>query len=494
VAAVDPANAAFDALLEELTSSAEVYPPWLDIATRLLVFCHKFAPFPDGWEGLPAFEPWRTILTLEVRVAVDLIAVDRASLERLDSQPVLASFATPNHLRALRDAATRELNPPPFGDSRLSLAVVARALAGAIDNVAGHTYLAWFRSHGQVTITQGKPYPVCRHDPRRWLGGHTASTNPATFPSRDLACTPRLRVATGQPQYKYVIDFRFWDRLSLLGSGNDLALSAAQPNIELAEFAIRVPPKEPHTYINQGPKDAAQQVDRIIRLVDEAMAQDAELIVIPEYAVSESAHSALVTRFGQGSTVPLVFCAGLARGTGADDYMANEAWLLMSTPGIEHGASVHFHAKTCRAKLGDAEERIRTASEVRVFVSQQWSLCALICLEAMASEILHQLALIGTNLLLVPAMSEKTGAMISAISRLCQESQAFVVLANGPASWPGTTTASRCEAYFAGPYGSSPWSWCAPRAGQRRQDSQIAAWVFRAAQRTVSFHPLHPNS
>jgi hypothetical protein len=509
VAEVDDAIAAFDALLDELTALEDSNPRWLDIAARLLTFCHKFAPPPDAWR-LPQFEPWSTILQLEVRVADELLAIDRAASR------VVSSFATRDHVQALCDAAKRELNPAPFRDAQLSRAVVARALAGAIDNTYGATYVEWFKSCDAVTITEGKPYPVCSHDPKPWLNGHGANTKPENQPSRELEGTPRLRIATGPLRFNFVLDFKFWGQLSLLGSRKGLAIAAAQPNLDPSEFDVRFPPAAATgTYENRGPKDVAQQVDRIMRLVDEAMAQDAEVVLVPEYAASEAVHTALVQRFETSATVPIVFCAGMARGPDSG-YINNEAWLLVTTPGIEPVSSAHFHAKTFRAKLvfrkaeaelvlGKAqaelmfgkdkdkvvlEERIHIASEVRVFVSQQWSLSVLICLEAMAGEIIEQLALIGTNLLLIPAMSEKTANMVGTISRLGYESQAFVAMVNGPASWPGATTASRCEAFFGGPYADAPSSWTAPLAGATRPADEIATWVFRASQQDVTSYPL----
>lgn len=484
-------------------------PRWLDIAALLLTFCHDFAPPPDAWRLLQ-FEPWSTILRIEVSVGDELLAIDRAAGR------VVSSCAPRDHLRVLCDAAKRELNPAPFRDAQLSRAVVARALAGAIDNTYGETYLEWFKIFDEVTITKGKPYPVCSHDPKPWLNGHGANTKPENQPSRDLEGTPRLRIATGPLRFKFVLDFKFWGQLNLLGSRNGLAIAAVRPNLDPSEFDVRFPPAAARfTYENRGPKDVAQQVDRIMRLVDEATAQDADVVLVPEYAVSEAVRIALVQRLKTSATVPIVFCAGMARGPDSG-YINNEAWLLVTTPGIKPVSSAHFHAKTFRAKLvwrkAEAEpllgkvqtelnlgkdkdkvvleERISIASEVRVFVSQQWSLSVLICIEAMAREIIEQLALIGTNLLLVPAMSEKTADMVDTINRLCFDSQAFVAMANGPASWPGATTASRCEAFFGGPYAATPSSWTAPLAVETRRADEIAAWVFKAAQQTVTSHPL----
>jgi predicted amidohydrolase len=498
VADIDAAEAAFVKLLDDLATIEESELTWLEIATRLLKFCRRYAPSAARWGGLGIGEPWRTVLNVELSAAADLIAVDPAFfVQQPGGAPgklvASSSLASREHVQALLSAAKDALSATPFVDTQMSVAVVARGLAGAIDNLAGSTYLSWFRSRGKVTIKEGEPYPVCNHDPRPLLGTHAANTNPAIKPKRDLSFTPSLRIATGPLAFTYVLDFTLWDRLSPLAStSNGLVMAAAQPNLNLLEFNTQsdATPSTPATwYANHGPPNTAQQVDRITRLIGVAMAQEAEVVLMPEYAASETVYNALEAALS-ASTAPLVFCIGISRPDN-NNYVKNEAWLRVSTPGMSYSYSKHFHAKTSGAKLLGADERIRTASEIRVFISQKWSLSVLICVEVLAGEIVDQLAKIGTNLLLVPAMSESTTSMVADVSDLCQDSQAFVVMANGPGQWWAMPNPP-CEALFAGPYASSPSSWTAPLPGQNRQLTQIASWVFRTSQRTVSLHQLPP--
>ncbi|OBH90186.1 hypothetical protein A5678_13200 [Mycobacterium sp. E2733] len=432
---------------------------------------------------------------MELSAGDALVNVDRTFFVQrpgLASKLVASSsFASREHVRALVATAKSALSPRPFADTRFSLSVVARGLAGAIDNLAGSTYMTWFKNQGEVTIAEGEPYPVCSHDPRPWLGTHAANTNPASRPNRDLSFTPSLRIATGPLGFTYTLDFTFWDRLSPLGSSpNGLVMAAAQPNLGLAEFTMDTdnPPNDPATwYANHGPGNAVEQVDRITRLIEAAMRQGAELVLMPEYAASEITHTALETALS-GKPAPIVFCIGISR-PDKNKYVHNEAWLRVSTPGVSQSYSAHFHAKTSGAKLFGAAERIHTASEIRVFVSPNWSLSVLICVEVLATEIPDQLAKIGANLLLVPAMSEKTGSMARDAGGLREGSQAFVVMANGPAFW-WPMQDPPCEAFFAGPYASSPSSWEAPLPGQARKLNKIAAWIFRASRKTVSIRQL----
>jgi hypothetical protein len=126
---------------------------------------------------------------------------------------------------------------------------------------------------------------------------------------------------------------------------------------------------------------------------------------------------------------------------------------------------------------------------VRVFLSQQWNLCVLICIETLSNEMLTQLAELGTNVVLVPAMSAKTNTMTDKMSTLCSDSQAFVAMANGPASWP-TLDDQRYEVFFGGPYAVSPRHWGRNRARGGREPKAIAVWEFSSARRSVSLTQL----
>ena len=112
----DRAEEAFAALLEDLDASRYSNLTWLDIATRLLKFCHEFAPPASAWADDTA-DPWRAVFDIAVRTAADLKAVDTAFFRELpakkdadggelDSRPVASSsFATPDHVRVLLTVA-----------------------------------------------------------------------------------------------------------------------------------------------------------------------------------------------------------------------------------------------------------------------------------------------------------------------------------------------------------------------------------------------------
>jgi predicted amidohydrolase len=497
---IDLAPAVLENIFVQLKSLNSRDRTWLEIAERLLKFCYDYAPSASSWEGLDPGEPWRTVKALKTDVLAELARLDptyiRGQLGQGPYTPaVVSSFATHDHVDALRRFAATIIAANPFGDVPMSRAAVARAMADAIDDLASSTFMEGFKSRGTMKLVEGTAYPACRHNPSSYLPpspvgvGRDVNTPPRKFPTRQLWATKTLCIATGRLNFDYVLDFGLWDRLSVLGSDDvDLKIAVAQPNLGLDDFDFRPEPVRPITwYANHGPKETDIQLSRITRLLGKA--SGADIVLLPEYAVSAAVHTKLAKQLPSLPT-PIIFCAGVTS-PDTNDFVNNQAWLYVSTPNVDPGYTEHLHAKTSRAYLGTWVERIHTTSEVRVFISQQWNLCVLICIETLSNEILNQLAELGTNLLLVPAMSAKTNSMTDKMSSLCSDSQAFVVMANGPASWP-TLDDERYELFIAGPYAHTPRRWGRNRARGGHPPKAIALWEFSSARRRVNLTQLPP--
>lgn len=515
----------FGELLQELTQIDDLDATWLQVATRLLSFCHKHPIPASAWLGLSGGEVESIVQGIETLVYAELLrsgnvqGSEDASSNEIASDTVHTlppSFATQDQLLALQTIGKSELSAQPFSETRLSVCVVARGLAGAIDHLAGETFLEWFRNHSELVIEEGRPYPVIRHDPRRWLGTHPPNTNPARLQSRDLDATPHLKIASQHAGFRYVIDFGLWNRLSPIGSYDGLIVAVGQPNLHLSEFGY-AHPGNPPTIANHGPLDNNMQIDRIKRLVEEATRHAAQIILLPEYSLSETVSTQLVQWLPQLENPPVVFCAGHVGGPDADGYVENESFLLVNTPGTDRGWTQRSNAKTTSAVINGLHERIRLASDVRLYASAECTLGVLVCVDAMNNEVIDRLADLGTNLLLVPAMSPKTATMVGTVIALCSRSQGFIALANGPASWthvgldgdapttqegesalqmmteglqPPVAGSSdyvnvRCEAFFAGPYGSDPASWRLPSEGYERPEGRLSLRIFNTSTATV---------
>lgn len=497
--ALEDVDAAFRELFDDIVEMSALDATWLRIAGRILGFCSEYAPAPEVVAGLPGGQPEGEVLAVEALALAALAAADAdlaSALADFDGGGFRGplSFASESVRWAICEIAQREADSPAFGDRRLGLVVIARALAGAVDELAGHTFLPWFRAQGEVTLTEGQPYPVRHHDPRPWLGLHGANSDPANTPDGDFAHTGRLRIATRLP-FKCVIDFDWWNRMSALGSEGRLIVAAAQPNTWLNEFRLDFDEGPPRSYVNLGPADVERQALRISVLAEHAYALSADVLLLPEYSLSEAVHTELLTLNKDGTWLrPMIICAGAVDDVD-DEYVNNHGKLIVNSPGMEHDYSADTPSKSHQAPIGGAIERIRRGSEVRVYTGERWTMCVLICRDAIDNAVVEQLARIGANLLLVPALSPRTATLVDSATVLCHRSQAFVVIANGPARWGSEALqerpAQRLEAVFAGPYDESPNHVGVTSTTEVVTGGGQTVWAFDFAKRIVTSRVLY---
>jgi hypothetical protein len=497
---------AFSDLFDGFAEMPDLDATWLVIAAALLKFCAQFSPSPDAWHALDVGEPWNTITTVQAIGIATMAKADplvQAELEQSDGGQISAgssSFMSKSAREALRDVALAQAGAVQIADRSMALTAIARGLAGSLDELAGDTFIPWFRARGEVTLQAGEPYPVTQRDPRPWIEPHHPNTAPDNQPNRDLAWTPRLRIAEAS-SFNYVIDFDIWNRLSPLGAEQKLTVAAAQPNLSLSEFDISHDAGPPATLVNKGPIEVKAQAERIALLADRAHSQSAQLLVLPEYTFNDAVHGELVRRYEAGDKLrPLIVCAGTVDGPDETGSMTNEGMLIIHTAGTGHDYTVKTPAKLHPATVFGAVERIRPGIDIRVFVTERWTMCVLICRDGMDHEIITQLALIGVNLLIIPAMSPKTQSLVSSATELCNRSQAFVTIANGPADWATrqpaeprrAAGASRHEGIFAGPYGQPPDTYTAATSYEARTAGALTVWTFNFDERLIKTDEVGP--
>lgn len=173
----------------------------------------------------------------------------------------------------------------------------------------------------------------------------------------------------------------------------------------------------------------------------------------------------------------MLVVAGTAEIEVASNTVRNQAILWMP-----RGEPIPL-TKSLPAVLDGYSEDVDTGtSTVRVFMTERWAIAVLICRDAFEARIIRQLEDIGVNLVLVPAMTPKTGTLVGSVSSLPARSQTFVAVAVAPATWPGRED-GRCQACFHGPYDDHPEPVLCPRAGE--QADQRGVWLFDAYHREV---------
>lgn len=471
-------------LLDGVVDLPDLSAAWLSIATELLRFAAAHMPSSSSWDGLAPGEPEDTLIVVS--------AAAQAALT-VDPGPKL-SHATKHDRETLRTVGLEQLDEAPF-DADMNQATVALGLADAIDNLVGHTFLPWFKDQGEVVVGEGTVYPVREHDPRRWLGDHPANTQPSHFPTRELMSTARLRVATADAaEFRYVLDFKSWDILSGLGAGDELVAAVGQPNGDLDEFTIELSQNPPLTYANHGPIGHVPHAQFVGQLIAGAAAAD--ILVLPEYGLAAASRDLVIASLPDIATAPMLVISGVS--SAADDgYIVNDGVMVVTTPAGGVSRVINLPRKIFPAQVGGYRELIRQGSEVRVFLTESWTMATLICFDSMNAEIISQLADFGVNLLVVAALSEKSAAIIGSATSLCHRSQAFVVIATGPARWASTAMgidspdALRSEAVFAGPYAATDGGQVALSESAARVVDRPNLWTFNYTERVLTSDRVH---
>lgn len=476
--------------LDAWLTSGPLEARWLDLASTLLRFCHLHRPPPAAW-SLVGGEPWVTMADLQTVVIGRLRRADGL----VEEGAAVSGRATAAARAALADLLPAELDRAPAlfgGDVAMGAAVVARAVAGAVDEVYGATFVEHFHGRGEHRLRPGEAYPVLPRSPADFLGANHPNSRPSSLPTRELTALPHLRLALRDTPVDYVLDFDSWNRLGPLGADQRLRIAIGQPNLALDELDVHRA-EEPRRYTNRGPRAPERQAQRVARLAAAAGEAGADVLLLPEYTLNDDAIDHLRPMLRDLPRAPRLVVAGSC-GIAESGALLNEAWLCLcgTWPSVLH--EVVTPPKLSPAPVDGYQENIQAGSEVRVYVSQRWTIAVLICRDAMNAEVLNQLAEMGVNLVLVPAMTGKTRSMTELVTPLLALSQAFVALVAGPAHWartlpdPVPERGSRVEAVFGAPYDEGPSLAELPRPDDPATCPAPTArgiWIHDSADRTV---------
>ena len=227
-----------------------------------------------------------------------------------------------------------------------------------------------------------------------------------------------------------------------------------------------------------------------------AGAAAADILVLPEYGLAAASRDLVIASLPDIATAPMLVISGVS--SAADDgYIVNDGVMVVTTPAGGVSRVINLPRKIFPAQVGGYRELIRQGSEVRVFLTESWTMATLICFDSMNAEIISQLADFGVNLLVVAALSEKSAAIIGSATSLCHRSQAFVVIATGPARWASTAMgidspdALRSEAVFAGPYAATDGGQVALSESAARVVDRPNLWTFNYTERVLTSDRVH---
>lgn len=230
-------------------------------------------------------------------------------------------------------------------------------------------------------------------------------------------------------QFRVVFDYSLVDTATELITAETI-IATCHPNRALTEFTLPDDHNQPAFPVR--PTRLAAQRAHLDRLVHDAVAAGASIVVLPELCVTEAlAHD--LQNWVDRDDGPRVLVAGSyhhAEGSPRRRRNTALAWIRGHDRPLTHD------------KHSPAEQPIREDiqpqgwPELRVYVTAEgWHLVLAICRDLLNPQAVHALAEIGANLVLVPAMSESLTPFTGQVAHLVGSAQALVAVANNPADW-----------------------------------------------------------
>ena len=346
--------------------------------------------------------------------------------------------------RALADALAPAVGVPAVA--------VARALAELVDDQFAGTFTESFRRRSPYRPGAGDPVPLGNPDLRR------LTRMPPTAPPWRLANrldeTRHVRLAGGWVvQFRVVFDYSLYDTAAGLVTAGT-AIATCHPNRTMAELLL--PEDADGRSFPVRPAHPARQHRLLDRLIGQAAAAGASIVVLPELSVTPFLARRL-REWVQRPDGPRLLVAGSYhhqdRHGGQDAHQRRHNTAMAWVAGCDQPL---LHDKHSPADQPVAEDiQPQGWPEQRIYVLDGgWHLAIVICRDLLSPEAVHTLAEAGANLVLVPAMSESLTAFGGPAAQLVGTRQALVAVANNPGLWPGSmagVTHSPARALFGHP-------------------------------------------
>jgi 8-oxo-dGTP pyrophosphatase MutT (NUDIX family) len=309
--------------------------------------------------------------------------------------------------------------------------LIARALAGLIDERYNHTFARWFRRRSPYQPAVGDPVPLDTPDLRQVTA--MRSTSPPWRLAHRLDETRHVRLA-GEwvVQFRVVFDYSLFD--TLVGAIHaDTVIATCHPNRELKEFDL-TGGTEDRTFPVR-PRDAGRQCAEIDHLIEQATAAGASIVILPELSVTEELAAGL-NEWVRRPDGPRVLVAGsYHQQTGVDDASSRRRNIAIAwVRGHDHPLTHDKYSPADRPVVEDIQPD--GWPELRVYVTADgWHLTLAICRDLLNPQAVNALSEAGANLVLVPAMSETLMPFGGPVAHLVGTRQALVAVANNPGEW-----------------------------------------------------------
>ncbi len=308
--------------------------------------------------------------------------------------------------------------------------IAARVAAQALDRSHGHRFAGVFRGRGVVDVAAGDPIPICR-PPLKEIFARQLSSNPDRLGEQLHELTWLRLMPPLERGHEVRLSFEYEHVLADVDANTRLGV--AIPSDVLSDLRFDVSETAEPRFFHVRPKRTAEQQAVILRLLDEADAAGARVVLLPELCVDEDIVAAIRDWFAKPErAVAILICGSMH--TVRDGKQRNVSTILTAGGGmVEH---FKFNPFSLALPTGDGEvalhreDIVTTPSLITVLMCGDWSFTSLICKDFLEPGVDRALQQLGVRIVLVPACSPKTSIFEPIAAILAARNQALVLVGN----------------------------------------------------------------
>ena len=357
--------------------------------------------------------------------------------------------------------------------SDLDDVLVADALAMALGDACGTTFIRQAESyyllkddtgrrgnsHGEAIgrpLVPRDPVPISSplvdrlEDSRRTTDPYNLPAGQRGMRLRNLALAPP-EVA----ELRVEFDFSICDALQTMLDLNDgLTFALCLPTSSLADDCVYDQDTVRERFFDVRPT-SVDHTEKLLECLDLAHGAGADLVLFPELSVPTEARDRMVEKWASQTNAAAVAVLGSSHHIDGQQRRANTAWMAASVRLLHDDTHTStrtvlpVHHKTVPfidRKIGKDNKKLhfsedlthRAQPRLRVFAGKTSMLLAVtICIDFLDSRVRDILRDLFVDVVLVPAMTEKTQVFRDLITGLVGETQAHVLLANAVVSKEG---------------------------------------------------------
>lgn len=267
-------------------------------------------------------------------------------------------------------------------------------------------------------------YPIAS-----WNGptGWVPSRRPENFVNRPLEF-PHVRAYEPESGFVNPVEIVFVPstEVDLTAALTDLSVVATvHPNENWSELSM----SDGATAFPVSPRPDSQ-LEKLKTGITVALAADAQVVVLPELAVTEAIADELHAWLAAGQQFAVVIRGSFH--TLIDGAPANVSRASVGSTEVEHRKIVPYTSEVPGSQPS-REGIVPGARQVRVMVGAGYRFAVVICKDFLDRDVRHALARAGVNVLAVPAMSASMDSYPAEVDGHVLATQGVVVVANNPA-------------------------------------------------------------